>query len=219
MNSSVINQQMNHLGRTKGNPLLAICQKYLTGQSEKELQALECLTACQQVLQNGHCSRKSNADNVDHILSEFEHLGLPVKNISTVCINAFMLTSSVRTKKWHSPVGSWLQNICSRLLYAERYEDYRVRTTQRQPTKQLGILYRACWEDPFFKAKDHSAWAAADESAVFLNPEARVSGKSSRQNNGFRFLPTTIDQAQRPNQRIRVLSQGAHGDWKDDLEN
>ncbi|KFY81320.1 hypothetical protein V500_11528 [Pseudogymnoascus sp. VKM F-4518 (FW-2643)] len=50
--ADVINRQMTHLGRARGNPMLAVCQKSLTGHPKGAAGAWQ-LNGCMQMLQTG----------------------------------------------------------------------------------------------------------------------------------------------------------------------
>ncbi len=90
--SSVINEQMTHLGRTEGNPVLVVCQKYLTGHPKGAAGAW-MLNGCLQILEHGLVPGNRNADDVDGALQAFPHLLYPSEPIAVPGIKAFMLTS------------------------------------------------------------------------------------------------------------------------------
>jgi len=69
--------------------------------------------------------------------------------------------------------------------------------------------------DPFLKPRIIQHGQLPTKAAVFLNPEARVSGKAA--GNTVSILRHFDQPATQPNE-FDVLSQGAHGDWKDDLK-
>lgn len=90
--SDVLNQQMTHLGRAAGNPLLAISQKYLTSHSKGAAGAW-MLNGCLQVLQTGIVPGNRDGDNIDPELKQFTHLVYSTRTMHTSGIRTFMLTS------------------------------------------------------------------------------------------------------------------------------
>lgn len=170
--SDVINKQMTHLGRSKGNPLLAICQKYLTGHP-KGAAAAWMLNGCLQVLQTGVLPGNRNADNIDESLKKFEHLVYPSQTIHTAGVKAAMLTSFGFGQKGGLAIVIAPKYIFSTVTH-DLYNEYCARATKRQ-CQANGTLIRGMMGNSLFKAKGQSPWAQGDESRVFLDPHARVS--------------------------------------------
>ncbi|KAK8107064.1 uncharacterized protein PG998_009077 [Apiospora kogelbergensis] len=174
--SSVINQQMVHLGRTPGNPLLVVCQKYLTGHPKGAAGAW-MLNGCLQVLESGVVPGNRNADDVDGALRAFPHLLYPSAALDTssgIGIKAFMLTSFGFGQKGGIVVG-----VTPRALYGAlpeaQYEAYRVEVGKRRRRADRAFQL-AMMTNTVFKAKDRSAWTEAERSDkdFFLDPTARV---------------------------------------------
>ncbi|KAF9895184.1 hypothetical protein FE257_000086 [Aspergillus nanangensis] len=90
--SDVINTQMEHLGRLKGNPLICVCQKSLTGHPKAAAGAWQ-LNGCLQMMQDGVVPGNRNADNVDEQLRQFQHLVYPFESMRDLRVKATMLTS------------------------------------------------------------------------------------------------------------------------------
>ncbi|GAP92991.2 putative fatty acid synthase alpha subunit [Rosellinia necatrix] len=168
--SQVINQQMKHLGRSKGNPLLVICQKYLTGHPKGAAGAW-MLNGCLQVLNTGIVPGNRNLDDVEPALEAFEHLVYPSEAIQTDDIKACMLTSFGFGQK-----GGLVILISPRMLFAavtpKQYGDYRQRVTTRRhridPAFQLAMMQNAV-----FKAKDEGPWPDS-RNLNLLEPQARL---------------------------------------------
>ncbi|KAB8226694.1 hypothetical protein BDV33DRAFT_227062 [Aspergillus novoparasiticus] len=183
--SNVINQQMTHLSRTVGNPLLVICQKSLTGHPKGAAGAW-MFNGCLQALQTGIVPGNRNADNVDVALQQFKHLVYPSQTIHTSGIKAFMLTSFGFGQK-----GGLVVGIAPRYLFstitANKFEDYRERVLQRQQ-KIIPVFQKRMAQGRLFQIKDQSAWTSDQEKDVFLNPQARVAQKST----GEYSFPTTV---------------------------
>ncbi|KNG91432.1 3-oxoacyl-synthase [Aspergillus nomiae NRRL 13137] len=172
--SNVINQQMTHLSRTVGNPLLVICQKSLTGHPKGAAGAW-MFNGCLQALQTGIVPGNRNADNVDVALQQFKHLVYPSQTIHTSGIKAFMLTSFGFGQKGGLVVGVAPRYLFSSIT-ANRFEEYRERVLQRQQ-KIVPVFQKRMAEGRLFQIKDHSAWTSDQEKDVFLDPLARVSQK------------------------------------------
>ena len=170
--SNVINQQMTHLGRTKGNPLLAISQKYMTGHPKGPAGAW-MLNGCLQVLQTGIVPGNRNADNIEQELREFTHLTYPTQALRTNGIKAFMLTSFGFGQK-----GGLMIGLAPKYLFSavreELYTDYQSRVHRRKHRANRSFI-KGMLGNTLFQAKENSPWNAAGESNVFLDPKARVS--------------------------------------------
>lgn len=173
--SDVINKQMAHLGRSKGNPLLSICQKSLTGHPKGAAGAW-MLNGCLQVLQTGVVPGNRNADNIDKSLQRFEHLVYPTQTIHTAGVRAVMLTSFGFGQK-----GGLAIVIAPKYLFSavkkDLYNEYCARATKREGQSNRALV-KGMMSNSFFKVIDKSPWAQADESQVFLDPQARVSHDS-----------------------------------------
>ena len=170
--SDVINQQMAHLGRTSGNPLLAISQKYLTGHPKGPAGAW-MLNGCLQVLQTGIVPGNRNADNIALELRPFTHLAYPTRTLHTRGIKAFMLTSFGFGQK-----GGLMIGLNSKYLFSAVGEDcyarYQCRVLRRKRQANHAFI-KGLIGNSLFKAKDSSPWRDAGESNVLLDPRARVS--------------------------------------------
>jgi len=171
--SSVIDQQMTHLGRTKGNPVLVVCQKYLTGHPKGAAGAW-MLNGCMQILEDGLVPGNRNAYDVDGALQAFPHLLYPSEAIRTPGIKAFMLTSFGFGQKGGIVIGVTPRALFAALTNA-RFEAYRKRVEERRRRAERAYQ-RAMMSNSVFKAKDQSAWIEAGKAAgaVFLDPEARI---------------------------------------------
>jgi fatty acid synthase subunit alpha len=168
--SKTINQQMTHLGRSRGNPLLVVCQKYLTGHPKGAAGAW-MLNGCLQVLDTGIVPGNRNLDDVDVALEAYEHLVYPSEAIHMSDIKACMLTSFGFGQK-----GGLVILIAPRLLFTavapDLYEAYRERVETRR-----GRIDRAfqldMMKNTIFKAKDKGPWPDADNMNL-LDPQARL---------------------------------------------
>ena len=95
---------MRHLGRKKGNALLGIFQKYLTGHPKGAAGAW-MFNGCLQVLNTGLVPGNRNADNVDKIMEQFDYIVYPSESIQTDGIKAFSVTSFGFGQKGAQAIG------------------------------------------------------------------------------------------------------------------
>ncbi|ROW15152.1 hypothetical protein VPNG_03026 [Cytospora leucostoma] len=173
--SQLINDQMRHLGRGSGNPLLVVCQKHLTGHPKGAAAAWQ-LNGCMQMLESGIVPGNRNADDIDAGLAEFEHLVYPSEAINcngagdAVPIKACVLNSFGFGQK-----GGIVIVVSPRLLFASvssnEYKIYQERVESRR--RKVDRQYqRAMMENAVFRAKEHSAWVdqGKQDRSAFLDP-------------------------------------------------
>ena len=177
----VINKQMTHLGRKVGRPLLAICQKSITGHP-KAPAAAWMLNGCLQAVNTGVIPGNLNLDNVDPILRQFEHLVFPTRSIQTRGVKEFLLTSFGFGQK-----GGQIVGVAPKYLFAtlkkEIYETYAAKVTNRERLANRAYV-RAVLSNSIFTAQSHPPYNKNDESKIFLDPLSRVSEDST---NTLRF--------------------------------
>ncbi|KAI4603035.1 3-oxoacyl-[acyl-carrier-protein] synthase [Pestalotiopsis sp. 9143b] len=169
--SSVICQQLRHLGRTKGNAVLGIFQKYLTGHPKGAAGAW-MLNGCLQVLNTGLVPGNRNADNVDSIMEQFDLIVYPSRSIQTDGVKAFSVTSFGFGQKGAQAIG-----IHPKYLYAtldeETFKAYADKVAGRQK-KSYRYFHNGMINNALFQAKATSPYTEDQLSSVLLNPEARV---------------------------------------------
>ncbi len=191
----ILNKQMSHLGRTLGNPLLAICQKSLTGHPKAPAAAF-MLNGCLQALDTGLVPGNRNADNVDPLLSAIPHLTFPTRSIQTKSLKAFSMTSFGFGQK-----GGQLIGIHPRYLYGaiDRacYESYAARVMKRTRLCNRAYLY-AMLENRIIACKTAPPYSPADQDAVLLDPRSRISAETP-QGEQWRYV-------------VNDFKAGQHGD-------
>ncbi|KAL2165066.1 hypothetical protein VTH06DRAFT_362 [Thermothelomyces fergusii] len=169
--SSVICQQLAHLGRKKGNALLGIFQKYLTGHPKGAAGAW-MMNGCLQVLNTGLVPGNRNADNVDEVMEKFDYIVYPSRSIQTDGVKAFSVTSFGFGQKGAQAIG-----VHPRYLYAtldkETFEEYRVKVEARQK-KAYRYFHNGMINNSLFVAKDKAPYTDEQLSSVLLNPDARA---------------------------------------------
>ena len=174
----VIDKQMQHLGRTAGHPIPAICQKSVTGHP-KAPAAAWMLNGCLQALSTGLIPGNRNADNVDSALRKFEHLVFPTSSIQTKEIKAFLLTSFGFGQK-----GGQIVGVAPKYLFAtlsqDQYDDYARRCKERKQLASRAYV-KSLTSNKIVRSHDQPLYEAKDESKIFLNPLSRVAENSERQ--------------------------------------
>ena len=167
----VINKQMNYLGR-KGAPLLAICQKSITGHP-KGPAAAWMLNGCLQVMNSGLVPGNFNCDNIDPALEVFEHLLYPAETIQTKEVKAFLLTTFGFGQKGGQMIG-----IAPKYLFAtlneNRFEEYAEKCSKRKRSTNRAFA-KAVMSNSILRAQPRPPYKAKDETKVLLDPLARPS--------------------------------------------
>ena len=170
--SSVICQQMKHLGRKKGNAVLGIFQKYLTGHPKGAAGAW-MFNGALQVLNSGLVPGNRNADNVDQVMEKFDYIVYPNRSIQTDGIKAFSVTSFGFGQKGAQAIGIHPKYLFATLDQAT-YEAYSAKVEARQK-KAYRYFHNGMITNTLFRAKDKSPYTDDQMGEVFLNPDARVS--------------------------------------------
>lgn len=170
--SATIDMMMQHLGRTEGNPVYGVFQKYLTGHPKGAAGAW-MLNGAIQIMNSGIVPGNRNADNIDKILEEFKYVLFPSRTIKTDGIKAVSVTSFGFGQK-----GGQAVVIHPDYLYAalsrDEYESYASKVALRHK-KSYAYMHNAILNNTMFVAKDHAPYTDDQEQSVYLDPLARVS--------------------------------------------
>lgn len=169
--SDVICQQMRHLGRKKGNALLGIFQKYLTGHPKGAAGAW-MFNGCLQVLNTGLVPGNRNADNVDKIMEQFDYIVYPSQTIQTDGIKAFSVTSFGFGQKGAQAIGIHPRYLYAALDHAQ-FAAYKQKVEARQK-KAYRYFHDGLINNTMFRAKDKAPYEDDKMQEVFLDPNARV---------------------------------------------
>ena len=173
--TEVLQKQLSHLGRNRGNPIFGIFQKYLTGHAKGGAGAW-MLNGCLQVLQTSIVPGNRNADNIDEKLRTSDFIVYPNRSIEIAAVKAFSVTSFGFGQKGAQAIGVHPKYLFATLEEAE-YEEYtkKVRVRHR---KAFRHFHRAMATNTIFVAKDVAPYRDDQEAEVLLNPQARVSDRS-----------------------------------------
>jgi fatty acid synthase subunit alpha len=169
--SEVICEQMRHLGRKKGNAVLGIFQKYLTGHPKGAAGAW-MFNGCLQVLNSGLVPGNRNADNVDSVMEKFDYIVYPSRSIQTDGINAFSVTSFGFGQKGAQAIGIHPKYLFA-TLERSTFDVYRAKVEARQK-KAYRFFHDGFINNTMFRAKDKAPYDDAQMQKVFLDPTARV---------------------------------------------
>ncbi|ROT40734.1 fatty acid synthase subunit alpha reductase [Sodiomyces alkalinus F11] len=169
--SSVICQQLKHLGRKKGNAVLGIFQKYLTGHPKGAAGAW-MMNGCLQVLNTGLVPGNRNADNVDPVMEQFDLIMYPSRSIQTDGIKAFSVTSFGFGQKGAQAIGVHAKYLFA-VLDEKTYAAYAAKVEARQK-KTYRFFHNGLVNNSLFVAKSDPPYSEEQLSKVLLNPEARV---------------------------------------------
>nr|UWK20291.1 fatty acid synthase alpha subunit [Trichoderma turrialbense] len=169
--SSAICQQLRHLGRSKGNAVLGVFQKYLTGHPKGAAGAW-MMNGGLQILNSGLVPGNRNADNIDPIMENYDLIVYPSRSIQTDGVKAFSLTSFGFGQKGAQAVG-----VHPKYLYAtldqKTYQEYCAKVEGRQK-KAYRFFHSGMINNALFVSKSHAPYNEEQLSAVLLNPDARV---------------------------------------------
>jgi len=169
--SDVICQQMKHLGRKKGNALLGIFQKYLTGHPKGAAGAW-MFNGCLQVLNSGLVPGNRNADNIDKVMEKFDYIVYPSRSIQTDGVKAFSVTSFGFGQKGAQAIGIHPKYLFATLDHAQ-FQTYKQKVQARQK-RAYRYFHNGMITNTMFVAKTHSPYSDTQQSKVFLDPTSRV---------------------------------------------
>lgn len=166
----VIQRQLSHLGRTKGNPVIGVFQKHLTGHSKGAAGAW-MLNGCLQVLNHGLVPGNRNADNIDKDFEKFDHITFPNTSIQTDGVKAFSITSFGFGQKGAQAIGVHPKYLFA-TLNKDTYCEYRNRVLDRG--NRARVHFQNCMiNSQLFVPKDHPPYSDDREADALLDPMAR----------------------------------------------
>eukprot|EP01113_Clastostelium_recurvatum_P021328 TRINITY_DN2525_c0_g1_i1.p1 TRINITY_DN2525_c0_g1~~TRINITY_DN2525_c0_g1_i1.p1 ORF type:complete len:1737 (+),score=426.62 TRINITY_DN2525_c0_g1_i1:1-5211(+) len=171
--SDVLHSQLSHLGRTKGNPVLSVFQKWLTGHP-KGAAAAWMLNGVVQSILSGLVPGNRNADNIDPKMKQFTHIVYNSRTIHTSGIKAGILKSFGFGQAGAEIVVVHPDYILA-TLPPSRYDAY---VAKRHGRMERAYIYQhrvLTNKHTLIKVKTAPPYSSHDESSVYLNPSARAS--------------------------------------------
>jgi phosphopantetheine--protein transferase-like protein len=171
--SQVVQKQLEHLGRAKGNVILTIFQKYLTGHP-KGAAAAWMLNGLIQSMLSGVVPGNRNADNIDPKLRDCSHIVFLNRALHTYGFKAGLLKSF-----GFGQVGGEVLVIHPNFVLGQ-LTDMELKTYMEKRAARQNAAYRH-WQNAitgkalFVQVKDHPPYEPEDESRVYLDPLARAS--------------------------------------------
>ena len=170
--SQVTHRQMEHLGRTRGNPVMVVCQKWLTGHP-KGAAASWMLHGLVQCMNTGVVPGNRNADNIGPELQQYDHLLYPNKSIRTPKVKAAMLKSF-----GFGQAGAEVVLVHPHYLFAAiapaELEKYTALRATRECKGRRFFFEALAGKRTLFKAKSAPPYTAETERFVYTNPTVRA---------------------------------------------
>ncbi|KAG9402316.1 3-oxoacyl-[acyl-carrier-protein] synthase [Aphanomyces cochlioides] len=174
--SELTQRQLEHLGRSAGNPVMVVCQKYLTGHS-KGGAAAWMMNGLLQSMQTGVVPGNENNDNTAPELRKNDLLVYPNRSIRTDGIKAALLKSF-----GFGQTGAEILLIHPKYLLAalstSQYDAYVAKRSKRARGAHKYMQNVLSCKHTLVQVKDHAPYTAENEMNVYLNPLARASYNS-----------------------------------------
>eukprot|EP00668_Euglena_longa_P007013 GGOE01008376.1.p1 GENE.GGOE01008376.1~~GGOE01008376.1.p1 ORF type:complete len:4141 (-),score=1338.09 GGOE01008376.1:1069-11655(-) len=170
--SEVVNLQMRHLGRTKGNLLPTMMQKFLTGHS-KGAAAAWMLNGVLQCMLDGVVPGNRNADNVDSRLEAFEYLVFPNRTLKGLQIKCGVLKSFGFGQVGGEVLLVHPDYLLAALPEAE-YQRYAGLRARREAAYCKATHDSLTGFQPLIQVKTEAPYTPKQMQAVFLDPTARA---------------------------------------------
>ena len=173
------------LGRTAGNPLWAVSQKTLTGHPKGGAAIWQLIGLCQ-CLEAGVIPGNRNLDNVDEAMRGYKHVAFTDE---TLKVETTTLKAGLLTSLGFGHVGAIGMVVSPAAIYAQLGTDALEAYAEAQHSRRQ--YSRAFWPEVWlgkraaftkrtdrrFVAGDGTNAQSKEESALLLNPEARLNGR------------------------------------------
>ncbi|KAK6518387.1 3-oxoacyl-[acyl-carrier-protein] synthase [Arthrobotrys conoides] len=200
--SKSLNDMLGHLGRSKGNALLVVCQKFLTGHPKGAAGAW-MMNGAIQVLNSGLVPGNRNADNVDKVFEQFSYLLFPSRSLQTDGIKAFSVTSFGFGQKGAQAVGVHPKYLFA-TLDEQTYENYKAKVEARHK-KAYRYFHSSLCNNNMFVAKNSAPYTPELETSVYLDPLARVT--PDKKSGSYSFSDRPPKKASDPDDTRKVVEQ------------
>eukprot|EP00122_Pirum_gemmata_P009880 Pgem_evm1s9120 len=172
--SDVLNQQLKHLGRTKGNYCPGVFQKYLTGHP-KGAAAAWMLNGVFQMMQYTTIPGNRNADNIDIDLEKFDNILYPSRTLKPACKIKAGLVKSFGFGQVGGECLVIHPDYVLGALGRKEYENYMAKRTKREVSAFRHIHDSMSGKTTFVRVKNEPPYSEKNEASVYLNPNARAS--------------------------------------------
>ncbi|KAF2800953.1 thiolase-like protein [Melanomma pulvis-pyrius CBS 109.77] len=126
----VLHEQLRKLGREAGNPILAVCQKSLTGHPKGAAGAW-MVNGCLQTMDSGFVPGNANADNIDASLEEYSNVAFLNRGLQTTGIKACSVTTFGFGQKGYQAILVHPKYLFA-TLDEKTYQEYETKTIDRR---------------------------------------------------------------------------------------
>ncbi|KAH8890014.1 fatty acid synthase subunit alpha reductase [Thozetella sp. PMI_491] len=170
----VLQAQLSHLGRTAGNLLPCVCQKWLTGHGKGAAGAW-MINGCLQAMDTGMIPGNANLDNVDNNLQQHEHLVFP--NIAMKAQGGGIKACSI-TSFGFGQKGAQAILVHPRFLFAtistDKYQEYLTKREARGRQACRAFSEAMVYENLVSsRIKTQPPFNLEDEVSTLLDPARR----------------------------------------------
>ncbi|KAJ2265305.1 fatty acid synthase alpha subunit Lsd1 [Coemansia sp. RSA 371] len=170
--SRILNLQLSHLNRTRGNVIPAVCQKHLTGHP-KGPASMWMLNGVLQTLRSGVIPGNKNADNIDQELKECEHVVFPSRALRTPGVKAGLLKSF-----GFGQVGAECLVVHADCLLGvlseQQLSEYRGKLEKRERRAYRYWHNTLTGVHPFVQVKTSPPYASSSSESTYLDPHFRL---------------------------------------------
>ena len=182
--SAVVNKQLSHLGRTKGNVMLVVSQKYLTGHP-KGAACAWMVNGLLQIMSSKKVPGNRNLDNVSPELRENNFLFYPNKTVTLQrCESVFL--KSFGFGQAGAEVVMVHPDYVLATLDKSVYEKYIEKRQKREHATYRYYQGVFSGKHKLVQVKDSPPYSPHQEEQVYLNPDARASFDSEQNTWMFR---------------------------------
>jgi fatty acid synthase subunit beta len=171
--SEVTHLQMAHLGRSQGNPLLVICQKYLTGHP-KGAAAGWMLNGLMQVMQTSLVPGNRNNDNTDEQLRKFSHCAYPNR---TMLMAGGVKAALLKSFGFGQAGGEILlvhPDMLLSTLSDDAFDAYVAKRDERATNNHVYHQQVLSEQRSLVQVKDRAPYHSDFEAKVLLDPTVRA---------------------------------------------
>ncbi|KAL5319173.1 hypothetical protein ACEPPN_012222 [Leptodophora sp. 'Broadleaf-Isolate-01'] len=167
----IMQRQLAHLGRSKGNQILGVFQKHLTGHPKGAAGAW-MMNGCLQIMRTGLIPGNRNADNIDPFLEQFDLIAFPNKSIQTAGVKACSVFSFGFGQKGTQAICVHPKYLLA-VLKEDEYRRYQVKAEERQE-KANAHFHKAMTSGTLFVAKESAPFQEKELISAMMDPGSRL---------------------------------------------